>query len=122
METLDPALLTDMCVHFIEKLQSNGYFCGIYVNDYWLNRLLDTEKITTNFDVWYARCEEGNTGEWDLSWGDLPAMWQYSRTGRIGEHEYNFDLDLVFKDYPSLIKKWGYNGFEPIPSENIKNT
>ena len=109
--SLGRSLLTDMCVHFIERLQSEGYFCGLYVNDYWLFDILDTERMTTYFDVWYARYKSENIEEWDDTWGERLAMWQFTDEGQIGEHTYTFCINLVYKDYPTIIKKWGYNGY-----------
>ena len=111
LETLGQRLLTDMSARFIEKLQMEGYFCGIYINNNWLFKLLETERITAYFDVWYARYKIDNIEEWNDSWGDKLAMWQFTSTGQIGDHECNFDLNLVYKDYPTIIKEWGYNGF-----------
>ena len=108
---LGRSLLTDMCVRFIETLQSEGYFCGIYVNNTWLFDILDTERITTYFDVWYARYKGESIEEWDDTWGERLAMWQFTNTGSVGEHTYPFSFNLVYKDYPTLIKKWGYNGY-----------
>ena len=111
MESLGRSLLTDMCASFIETLQREGYFCGIYTNKNWLFNILDTERITTYFDVWYARYKIEDIEEWGDDWGDRLAMWQFTKDGRIGEHTCNFDFNLVYKDYPTLIKEWGYNGY-----------
>ena len=110
-ETLGRSLLTDMTVRFVGRLQSEGYFCGVYVNNNWLMNLLDTERITTYFDVWYARYKSENIEDWNESWGDRYGMWQYTDKGEIGEHECLFDMNFVYRDYPTLIKEWGYNGF-----------
>lgn len=110
-ETLDEALLTKMCVTFIEKLQLNGYFGAIYANNNWLVNLLHTETITTYFDVWLARWTLSGEANWGSSFGTRMGMWQYSCTGKIGSHSCDFDMNVAFKDYPSLIKEWGYNGY-----------
>ena len=110
-ETLGRALLTDMCVRFVERMQSEGYFCGVYVNNNWLMNLLDTERITTYFDVWYARYKDTDIEDWEESWGACYGMWQYTDSGVIGEHETLFDMNFVYRDYPTIIKEWGYNGF-----------
>lgn len=110
-EGLDSELLTDMCKVFIEKLQSNKYFCGLYTNNNWLVNLLNTEKITVYFDVWLARWTLSGEPNWGDSFGKRMGMWQYSAEGKIGTHECDFDLNVAFKDYPNLIKELGYNGY-----------
>ncbi len=110
-EALGGTLLTDMCVTFIEKLQINGYFGAIYSNNNWLVNLLHTQTITTYFDVWLARWTLSGEANWGSTFGTRTGMWQYTDKGTIGSHTCNFDMNVAFKDYPSLIKEWGYNGY-----------
>jgi len=110
---LSKTLLTDMCAAFLECLQENGYFSALYTNYDWLFNLLDTTKITTLYDVWLARWRLDGQPNWSASY-DHPrtGMWQYTDSGNINGHDCTFDLNIAFKDYPALIKQWGYNGFE----------
>lgn len=110
-EALGEELLTNMCVTFIEKMQENGYFCGIYSNNNWLINILNTRTITDKFDLWFAYWNSSNTPDWDSSNGARAGIWQYSCEGTIGNHSGKFDLNVAYKDYPTLIKKWGYNGY-----------
>ena len=110
-ESLDSELLTEMCKVFIEKLQANKYFCGLYTNNNWLVNLLNTEKITVYFDVWLARWTLSGEPNWGDSFGQRMGMWQYTDKGKIGTHSCDFDLNVSFKDYPTLIKELGYNGY-----------
>lgn len=110
-ESLDKALLTEMCVTFIEKLQLNGYFGAIYSNNNWLVNLLNTQTITTYFDVWLARWTLSGEANWGSSFGTRTGIWQYTAEGTIGSHDCYFDMNIAFKDYPTLIKEWGYNGY-----------
>lgn len=110
-EALDGELLTEMCKVFIEKLQANKYFCGLYTNNNWLVNLLNTEKITVYFDVWLARWTLSGEPNWGDSFGQRMGMWQYTDKGKIGTHSCDFDLNVSFKDYPTLIKELGYNGY-----------
>ena len=123
--------ITDICSEFINTLQSNGYFAAIYANPNWLTNHMDTQKVTTLFDVWYARWLTADTNTvvneatWSDAYGEQMAMWQFSQTGNIEGIYYPykknedgspkpvfFDLNYVYKDYPSIIKKYGLNGFE----------
>ena len=97
---------------FIETLQANRYFCGLYVNNDWLINRLDTERVTTWFDIWYARWTLSGEPVWPDSFGaKRMGIWQYSSQGKIGTHESTFDLNVAYKDYPTLIKSLGYNGY-----------
>lgn len=110
-EALDKEILTEMCVSFIEKMQTEGYFCGIYSNANWIKNILETKTITDKFDLWFAYWTPNNEPDWDSSLGAKSGIWQYTCKGTIGTHDGNFDLNVAFKDYPTLIKKWGYNGY-----------
>lgn len=119
LETLDKSHLTDMCFAFAEVLQSNGYFCGMYMNNEWLTRLIDTERIVNNFDVWYARYAlDGTPAPWELNefvwaeeYGENMGMWQYSRNGYFDGYHGEFDFSYSYKNYEELMKSLGLNGF-----------
>lgn len=108
-EALAPDLLTDICIVFIEKLQSNGYFCGLYANPNWLNNFLEADRLTPFVDIWLARWTP--SGEPDWLGGDHTGLWQYTSVGKVGEHTCDFDMNIAYKNYPELIKNWGYNGY-----------
>lgn len=122
---LTPDELTAICTAFINELQKNGYYAALYTNNKWLTEYLYTDKIVTMFDVWYARYASNTAivvnGVWNTEkFGPQMAMWQFSKTGIIdgilkqdgsGEH-VQFDMNYAYKDYPSIIKSLGYNGFQ----------
>ena len=135
---LTPQLLTDICVEFISILQEHGYYTALYTNNNWLNNHLQTSKVTTLFDIWYARYPNAdktvvvNEAQWDEEkYGKQMAMWQFSDTGQIDGLFYSdrfvkdeegnntdqplpvsFDLNYCYKDYPTIIKSGGFNNFE----------
>lgn len=123
--------LTDICCEFITILQENGYYAALYTNNKWLTNYLNADVLTELVDVWYARYptteEIVNDAKWNDEWfGKQMAMWQFSSTGTIdgikfssktndlGTDDVIFDLNYAYKDYPTLIKSLGYNGFELI--------
>lgn len=127
---LTPDKLTEICSAFINELQNNGYYAALYTNNKWLTEYLYTDKIVTLFDVWYARYASNTEtivdGVWNTEkFGPQMSMWQFSHTGIIdgilkqdgsGEH-VQFDMNYAYKDYPTIIKELGYNGFSPQPSD-----
>ena len=115
-------VLTDVCVEFISILQENGYYGALYTNNNWLTTLLQTDKVTTLFDVWYARYPSLSDGFNEAQWseekyGKQMTMWQFSKTGHIDGLNFtngkpiSFDLNYAYKDYPTLIKEHRYNGY-----------
>ena len=39
-------------------------------------------------------------------------MWQYSSSGNVDGINGNVDMDIAYKDYPSIIKSCGLNGYK----------
>ncbi len=108
---LAPELLTDICITFVEKLQSNGYFCGIYTSASWLSDILQSERLTPYIDIWLAHWSDTGEPIPPDTFYKHTGIWQYSCTGKIGTHTCNFDMNIAYKNYPKLIKDWGYNGY-----------
>lgn len=113
--TLSRDEITELCVTFLSILQEHRYFGAVYTNLNWLVNYFDTAKIAYLFDVWYARYPSGNGPyAWDTSkYGRVMGMWQYTQTGKIPtvSETAEFDLNYAYKDYPTLIRTLGYNGY-----------
>ena len=112
---IEPSILTEMCVTFFSILQQNGYYTGLYVNNEWLNNILQTEKMLDLFEIWYARYPKNVTSYvWDVEkYGAHLGMWQYTDKGSLAAiPEIDIDMNYAYKDYPTLIAKLGLNGLE----------
>lgn len=110
----DPSQLelsTDLRMKMLETfctiLSDNGFFPGLYTNNNWLLNYWHEEAVTTLYDVWYARYGSYPAGKFDSEYG----MWQYTETGKIDGITGDVDLNYSYKDYPYIIKKYGYNGY-----------
>jgi len=112
-ESLSKDALTEIITVFIEELQVNGYYSALYVNNNWLRNILDSDTILNRFDIWYARYPETTDPQWDeTKYGEQLSMWQYTDKGIVEGIDTEIDLNYCYRDYPSLMKKWGLNGFE----------
>ena len=60
---------------FCEEIQKEGYATGIYTGEWWLNNLLDINKLK-NFYLWVAKYSKY---EPNVAWD----AWQYTSTGKI---------------------------------------
>lgn len=103
-ENLGKSVLTSMVKVFCDTLEKAGYYTALYSNLAWLNYRLDTSAIK-NYDIWLAQWASKPT--YTGSFG----MWQYSATGKINGITTDVDLDVAYKDYPSIIKSNCLNGF-----------
>ncbi len=94
--------LTRMANIFMNELKDAGYYPMLYSYKNWLNNNLLMSFI--NYDVAVA--------EWDVSEttykGDY-GVWQYSCTGLVSGIEGDVDLDICYKDYPTIIREGGWN-------------
>ncbi len=109
----DAATLNQMCVEFFSTLQRAGYYTGLYVSSNWLYTFLDTDDAISRFDIWLAKW---NIEEAEPLWnkdedGQPFGMWQYSETGSIDGVNKAVDLNFAYKDYPTIIKEGGFNGY-----------
>ena len=86
--------ITDTICSMIEKA---GYYAMIYANlDYFNNKLNDSRL--DKYDKWLAEWKSNPT--YKKSFG----IWQYSSKGQIPGIKENVDLNISYKDYPSIIK------------------
>lgn len=118
---LDKETITEFCITFLTVLQENGYYGALYSNNDWLVNRLDTERLQRYFDIWYSRypstteTSAEQTFQWNSEkYGPQMGMWQYTNHGVIDVIEsIEFDFNYAYRDYPSIIKKYGYNGYAP---------
>ena len=102
--TLSKRVKTDMCKAFCSEIEKAGYYAMIYTNKNWIDNHLYKDELLNKFDLWLAH------------WGvEKPAyecgLWQTSDKGIIDGISGNVDLNTAFKDYPSIMKSKGLNGF-----------
>ena len=96
---------TDNALAFIRTMQENGYYVGVYANLDWFTNYLDVSRIKAECETWIAHYNTSydykNSGY---------GMWQYTDEGKVSGISGNVDLNICYKDYPSIIKSGGYNG------------
>lgn len=97
---------------FCETLEAKGYYVGIYASD--ISGFQDKMNIgeLNAYDKWVARY--GSTPKYVSSYG----MWQSSSSGRINGYNGNLDTNVAYKDYPSIMKSNGLNGYGKSTSQS----
>ena len=113
--TLGKAAITGITKAFCEAVEKAGYFVGIYSYASFLKNFIN-EEILKRYDVWVAHTGV-NAPNYNLPYG----IWQYSHTERIDGYNGNIDCNFSYKDYPTIIKSRGLNGYTGTePVENIR--
>lgn len=101
---------------FLDKLEKNGYWVGLYMSAYYLNNYVD-DDIKARYAVWVAH--HGVTApDYHGAYG----MWQKSSTGSVSGIIGNVDLDECYVDYPKEIISAGLNGFDSIKKKYVELT
>lgn len=101
---------TDMAIAFMDILEKNGYYTGLYSSGDWINNKFDRARMKS-YDVWIAHWYV-NTPRCYRSYG----MWQYTNKKQVpgvpSTGEGGVDANYAFIDYPNVIKTAGLNGFK----------
>ena len=98
---------TKNALAFVRTMQENGYYVGVYANLDWFTNHLDLEAIQAECETWIAHY----TDQKDYANTNF-GMWQYTDKGVVDGITVNtVDLNICYKDYPSIIKSGGFNGF-----------
>lgn len=104
-------LLTEIVDTFCKKMESFGYWVGIYSTPYAFARYMDDAKLQA-YAHWIAQWAQECTYPYNNTLG----VWQFG--GDVNYIRENTvagvvcDQDYMYIDYPTLIKENGFNGFE----------
>lgn len=97
----------DMVRAFCDRLEKAGAWAGIYSYDTFFRDKL-TADIPKRYTAWVARVE--NVFPKCVPESDV-GIWQYSWKGRVNGIKGDVDMDICYRDFPSLIKKCKKNSF-----------
>lgn len=103
--------LVNICKVFINGISEAGYYPILYSNLNWFETKLNDAELLTMCDIWLAQWNAECQFE-----GENIGMWQYG--GEVNYLESNtiegvgtVDKNFCFRDYPTIIRKGGYNGW-----------
>ena len=122
---LGKSTLDSMIRAFAEIIESNSYYFGVYTNKDWYQNVISGAELNKKYDWWLAQWSKTeptilNCGLWQFGGGT-----NFIRSNRVGG--IITDQNYALKDYPSIIKSLGKNGFsksgeetstEPLPERN----
>ena len=112
-------LLTSIIKTYCDALEQAGYYVGIYSTYAYLNSYTHIDELA-KYDKWIAQWSKKCTCKIDYG------MWQFGgETNMIRSNKIagvTCDQDYCYKDYPSIIKSAGFNGFEKHGNTNTNVT
>ena len=94
--------LTKMIEAFFEVLMEEKYFPMFYSYKSWLEENLDM-TILDKYAIWLAQVGD------EVTYDGGYYIWQYSFKGKVNGISTDVDLDYSYRDFPSILKKYGLN-------------
>jgi lysozyme len=106
------ALIDSMARAFMDSMKADGWFVNLYTNIDFIRSGRFSAGLISSYDVWLA----------DYSGApDYPCyIQQTGSTGTVPGITGHVDMDVSFRDYPTMIKAGGYNGYPKQPQTAVK--
>lgn len=104
---------------FCDTLEAKDYFAGVYASTYFFATYLDDSQLKP-YTHWVAQWST------QLTYPDLSVVgiWQFGgSTNRLRSPiiaGMNVDQNYMYKDFPSIIKSYGLNGFSRQDTPAVK--
>lgn len=119
--TVSKQLCSDMTKAFCEILENYGWYSGFYANIDYLNNFYN-QATKDRFTCWVAQWSTKCT------YSGQYGIWQYgAETNKIdnkkvdGVPSATVDKNYCYIDYPSIIKKYGLNGYSKASNIDTSN-
>ena len=97
---LGVSVISDIIRAFCETVEAAGYYVVVYANKDWLTNRIDAD-CKSRYDIWLAQWTSQPT--YTGSYG----MWQYTSDGAVDGIAGRVDMNIAYKDYPSIIAGMG---------------
>ena len=89
---------------FLERVETAGYFVGLYGSASSLTTHT-ADDIKSRYTIWLAHWVD------KTNYSGAYGIWQHSEKGKVDGINGNVDLDICYKDFPTIIKGKGLNGY-----------
>ncbi len=116
-----------LCEGWCDTLAAAGYFPGIYAGksqimtsltsafkakyDLWVPHVKAVDEYAAQYTPYSIAYNQQGFGMWQYSWSNIKnGSYIYRGVYRSGTTPvYALDLDVCYKDYPTIMKTYGYN-------------
>lgn len=88
---------------FLERVESAGYFTGLYGCASSLTKHT-ADDIKSRYTIWLAHWVD------QTNYSGAYGIWQHSEKGKVTGISGNVDLDIGYKNFPTIISAKGLNG------------
>ncbi|MBQ9762506.1 MAG: hypothetical protein IJV82_05450, partial [Oscillospiraceae bacterium] len=118
-QALSASVNQQICLTAMDMLAAEGYLVGMYTGKYF-STLLPIDTICAKYEIWIAHYLAVGDGSYDgtndyttygPTYSTQYGMYQF--TDSVWINGYGpYDGDVCYKDYPSIVKTYGFNGYE----------
>lgn len=96
---------------FAETIENAGYYFAVYTNTNWYNNLISGSELNKKYDWWIAQWSKSKPSS-NIKYG----VWQFGgESNSIRSNKVAgivTDQNYCYKDYESIMRKKGLNGFK----------
>ena len=94
---------------FGEIIEAAGYYFGVYTNKYWYNSIISGSELNKKYDWWIAQWSTAEPSGVNYGLWQFGGETNYIRGNKVAG--VTTDQNYAVKDYPSIIKSLGLNGY-----------
>lgn len=123
----DGARAKEICGAFMDRLAEAGYLVGLYSSASWIDSGSyngwmgeEADELGEKYELWVA-CyfNDATYARMGKEYSERFGMYQYTSSKYISGYSGRLDANICYKDYPSIVRKYGFNGYEPDESVTV---
>ncbi len=124
---LSDSTASAICLKFLQTLEDNGYLAGMYTGAYMFSDSWVTSSgIRDYYEGWVAHYASTSYDAGYSKYGDRYStqygMYQYTDKHYITHNGVTYgpyDANIAYKDYPAIVKAYGFNGITGSSSGDV---
>ena len=105
----------NICMAFMNKIEAAGYLTGLYGYASWLDEdyggWVPTASICSKYECWLANYYDSDGSTLNSKYSTRYGMYQYTSSNYVNGVG-PLDTNRCYKDYPSIVKQYGFNGYD----------
>lgn len=94
---LGKQVVSEIIRAFCEVIEAAGHYVMVYANKSWFEAYID-DDCKKKYDTWLAEWRDDKP-----TYGGNIGIWQYTSKGEINGISGDVDMNVSYKDYPSII-------------------
>ena len=119
-ETIGGTLSATICKTFMDEVASHNYLTGLYSYKSWLELdWVTASGLRDKYEAWAAYpVLSKDHAKYDVEMSQKFGMYQYTFEYEIA-NAGTFDANVCYKDYPTIVKTYGFNNYSASGNTNM---